>query len=67
MNLSLNFNINVMKLYNGHRSFYINLTVCGHRIWVMRWDVSRTRPPQYHPRFLSADRLMGWTWGRSKP
>lgn len=55
--------VNVMRLYNGHRSVYVRVTVGPRSWWVQRWDVARTTGH----RFLSRDGLMGWTWGVRRP
>jgi hypothetical protein len=49
---------NVMRLYNGRRSFYGVITVGPWSFWLMRWDTALA-PAN---RFRSGD--MGWTWGR---
>jgi hypothetical protein len=58
--MRLGIRANIMKLYNGHRSFYACLEVGKVALWLMRWDVARA--PE--GRLLSSDGLMGWTCGR---
>jgi hypothetical protein len=49
--------VTTRRLYNGRRSFYLNVAVMGRRWWVQRWDTARA-PLN---RFRSG--TMGWTWG----
>lgn len=35
---------NVMRLYNGRRSFYGSITIGSRHVFVSRWDTVRVRP-----------------------
>ncbi len=44
----------------GRRTVYVNLTVFGWTLWIMRWDCGRA------PTCWTLDGLMGWTFGIRK-
>lgn len=43
----------------GRRTFYARLRIGRRWLFVQRWDTERAP----NNRFLSRDRVMGWTWG----
>jgi hypothetical protein len=60
MRFTIGFDVSSHKFrFNGHRSFYARVLFGSRWVWIQRWDTARA--PQN--RFLSADGLMGWTWG----
>ena len=59
MTLEFRVSLNIMRLYNGKRSFYLALVLGSRRYWVQRWDLVRDSKA----RIIERDRLMSWSWG----
>jgi hypothetical protein len=63
MSGELSVRVNVMRLYNGRRSFYLAITIGRRRYWVSRWDTDRVRPTD--GAWQRRGEVMTWYGGRS--
>ena len=65
MRMRLDFDFNVMRLYNGRRSVWLSVTVGPWRWWLSRWDSVRVdaKPGQW---VFCRGPVMTWYGGLSR-
>lgn len=54
------FEVNIMRLFNGHRSFFTVVQFGRRSYWLQRWDTPRSKPGLACP---LARHAMTWTKG----
>jgi hypothetical protein len=66
MTVELALRLNIMRLYNGRRSFYASLTIGRRRFFVSRWDSVRVHPIPLPGQFtIHRGPVMTWYGGRA--